>query len=87
MNSILEWLLTIAGSGGIGAVITYIFTFNSKQKQAKADADVAETKADHEKLDFAQDKYEYLSNTFDKYMKDYHELETDFRRQIKELRE
>lgn len=84
---ILEWLLAIIGSGGLGAAITYICTFKSKQKQANADAEVAVTKANHEKLDLAQDKYEYLSTTFDKYMKDYHELESDFRRQIKELRE
>lgn len=87
MDSILEWILAVIGSGGIGAAITYICTFNSKRREATASAEVAETKADHEKLDLAQDKYEFLQKTFDKYMKDYHELESDFRRQIKDLRE
>jgi hypothetical protein len=32
MNPILEWALAVVGSGGIGAVITYIFTFRSKRK-------------------------------------------------------
>ena len=42
MNPILEWALTIIGSGGIGAVITYICTFKSKRKQASAEAEMAE---------------------------------------------
>jgi gas vesicle protein len=29
-QSIIEWLLAIIGSGGLGAVITYICTFKSK---------------------------------------------------------
>lgn len=36
---ILEWALAVIGSGGIGAVITYICTFKSKKKQVEAEAE------------------------------------------------
>jgi hypothetical protein len=32
MTPLLEWALAIIGSGGLGAAITYIFTFKSKKK-------------------------------------------------------
>lgn len=38
-QSILEWALAVIGSGGIGAVITYICTFKSKKKQVEAEAE------------------------------------------------
>lgn len=87
MDSILEWALAIVGSGGIGATITYIFTFRSKQKQAKAAAVEAEVDAEQKVFDLRHDQYEYLQQTCDKYIKEYHELEGDFRKQIVELRE
>ena len=34
-QSILEWALAVIGSGGIGAVVTYICTFKSKKKQVE----------------------------------------------------
>lgn len=87
MNPILEWALAIVGSGGLGAVITYIFTFRSRQKQANAEADEAEINVEQKVFDLRHDQYEYLQQTCDKYIKDYHELEGDFRKQIVELRE
>lgn len=84
---LVEWILAVIGSGGLGAAITYILTFKSKQTLAKAEASQAETKAEHERLDLTQDKYEFVQKTLDKYMVDYHELESDFRRQIMDLRE
>lgn len=87
MNPILEWALAIIGSGGLGAAITYIFTFKSKQKQANAEADEAIVEVDKKRFDLRHDQYEYLQQTCDKYIKDYHELEGDFRKQIIELRE
>ena len=87
MNPILEWALAIVGSGGIGAAITYIFTFKSKQKQANAEANEAEVDVEQKRFDLRHDQYEYLQQTCDKYIKDYHELEGDFRKQIIELRE
>lgn len=87
MNPILEWALAVIGSGGLGAAITYIFTFKSKQKQANAEADEAIVEVDKKRFDLRHDQYEYLQQTCDKYIKDYHELEGDFRKQIIELRE
>lgn len=87
MDSIIEWILTLLGSGGLGAAITYIFTFKSKQTKAKAEAEQAELTTAHEKLDLTQDKYEFLQNTLDKYVRDYHELEADFRKQMVAVRE
>ena len=87
MNPILEWALACVGSGGLGAAVTYIFTFKSKRKQANAEAVEAEVEAEKKQFDLRHDQYEYLQQTCDKYIKDYHELEGDFRKQIVVLRE
>ena len=88
MNQVLlEWGLAILGSGGLGAALTYLFTFRSKRKQAAAEAESSIVDTEHKKLDLRQDQYEYLQKTCDKYIHDYHELEGDFRKQIQELRE
>ena len=87
MHPILEWALAIVGSGGIGAAITYLLTFKSKQKQANAEANEAEVDVEQKRFELRHDQYEYLQQTCDKYIKDYHELEGDFRKQIVELRE
>lgn len=85
-QSILEWALAVIGSGGIGAVITYICTFKSKKKQVEAEAESSIVDVQQKKTDLKQDQYDYLQKTCDKYIKDYHELEGDFRKQISELR-
>lgn len=86
-QSILEWTLAVIGSGGIGAVVTYICTFKSKKKQVEAEAESSMVDVEQKKTDLKQDQYDYLQKTCDKYIKDYHELEGDFRKQIQELRE
>jgi hypothetical protein len=45
-QSILEWLLAVFGSGGLGAAITYICTFKSKQKKSEAEAETAEVEVE-----------------------------------------
>lgn len=87
MNPILEWALAIVGSGAVGSALTYIVTFRSKRKQANAEAVEAEVDAEQKIFDLRHDQYEYLQQTCDKYIRDYHELEGDFRKQIVELRE
>lgn len=82
-----EWILAVIGSGGIGAVITYIFTFKSKKKQVEAEAEQQVVEVEWKKQELKQDQYDYLQKTCDKYIRDYHELEGDFRKQIQELRE
>ena len=86
-QSILEWALAVIGSGGIGAVITYICTFKSKKEQVEAEAESSMVDVEQKKTDLKQDQYDYLQKTCDKYIKDYHELEGNFRKQISELRE
>lgn len=86
-QSILEWALAVIGSGGIGAVVTYICTFKSKKKQVEAEAESSMVNVEQKKTDLKQDQYDYLQKTCDKYIKDYYELEGDFRKQIQELRE
>lgn len=83
---LLEWILPIIGSGGLGAAITYIFTFNSRKKQADAEAEQSLVEVQHKKEDLKQDQYDFLQKTCDKYIKDYHELESDFRKQLQGLR-
>ena len=80
---LLEWILPIIGSGGLGAAITYIFTFNSKKKQADAEAEQSLVEVEHKKEDLKQDQYDFLQKTCDKYIKD---LESDFRKQLQGLR-
>ena len=86
-SAVLEWALAVVGSGGIGAVLTYVCTFKSKRKQVEAEAESQVVEVEQKKQDLKQDQYDYLQKTCDKYIKDYHELEGDFRRQIQELRE
>lgn len=85
-QSILEWLLAIIGGGGIGSVITYIFTFKSKKKQVEAEAESSMVDVEQKKTDLKQDQCDYLQKTCDKYIKDYHELEGDFRKELQDLR-
>lgn len=82
LDSLIEWILATLGGGSLGAAITYILTLKSKQKIANADAEVAQTKAEHEKLDLKQDRYDYLQQTLDKYQKDYYELDKKFRNEL-----
>jgi hypothetical protein len=37
-NALIQWVLTIVASGGIGATITYFATFRSNSRIAKAEA-------------------------------------------------
>ena len=87
MQSLFEWALAIISSGGLGAAITYIFTFKAKQQQALAEAESTEIDVEHKKEDLKQDQYDFLQKTCDKYIKDYHTLENDFRKQLQLLRD
>ena len=78
MQSFLEIALAVISSGGLGAAITYIFTFKAKKLQAEAEAESTEIEVEHKKQDLKQDQYDFLQKTCDKYIKDYHTLENDF---------
>lgn len=87
MQSFLEIALAVISSGGLGAAITYIFTFKAKKLQAEAEAESTEIEVEHKKQDLKQDQYDFLQKTCDKYIKDYHILENDFRKQLQVLRD
>lgn len=86
-DSILQWILTIIGSGGLGAAVTYFINLKSNKRIKEAEADNAVIDVQHKKLDLDQDHCDYLQRTCDKYIKDYHALEEDFRKQLQGLRE
>ena len=83
MQSLFDWALAIISSGSLGAAITYILTFKSKRLQAMAEAESTAVEVEHKK----QDQYDFLQKTCDKYIKDYHTLENDFRKQLQTLRD
>lgn len=87
MQSLFDWALAIISSGSLGAAITYILTFKSKRIQAMAEAESTEVEVEHKKQDLKQDQYDFLQKTCDKYIKDYHTLENDFRKQLQVLRD
>ena len=87
MQSIFDWALAIISSGSLGAAITYILTFKSKRIQAMAEAESTEVEVEHKRQDLKQDQYDFLQKTCDKYIKDYHTLENDFRKQLQTLRD
>ena len=87
MQSLFDWALAIISSGSLGAAITYILTFKSKRIQAMAEAETTEVEVEHKKQDLKQDQYDFLQKTCDKYIKDYHTLENDFRKQLQTLRD
>ena len=87
MESLFDWALAIISSGSLGAAITYVLTFKSKRLQAMAEAESTEVEVEHKKQDLKQDQYDFLQKTCDKYIKDYHTLENDFRRQLQTLRD
>lgn len=87
MQSLFDWALAVISSGSLGAAITYILTFKSKRLQAMAEAESTEVEVEHKKQDLKQDQYDFLQKTCDKYIKDYHTLENDFRKQLQTLRD
>lgn len=87
MQSLFDWALAIISSGSLGAAITYVLTFKSKRLQAMAEAESTEVEVEHKKQDLKQDQYDFLQKTCDKYIKDYHTLENDFRKQLQTLRD
>ena len=52
-----------------------------------AEAESTEVEVEHKKQDLKQDQYDFLQKTCDKYIKDYHTLENDFRKQLQTLRD
>ena len=55
MLSFFESILAIISSGGLGAAITYVFTFKAKRQMANAEAESTEIDVEHKKEDLKQD--------------------------------
>ena len=82
-----DWLISLISGGSIGAAITYIATFKSKRRLAEADAKSAETKVVKDLDQLHKDNFDYLQETLDRYIKEYHNLEQNFRDKMRELRD
>lgn len=76
---LLEWALPVIASGGLGSAITYLCTFKSRKK-------LGELEVSKKSKEFHQSEVDYLQNTLDKYIRDYHEMEGNFRKSITDLR-
>ena len=70
-----DLLISLISGGSIGAAITYIATFKSKRRLAEADAKSAETKVVKDLDQLHKDNFDYLQETLDRYIKEYHNLE------------
>ena len=85
-NALFQWISTIVASGGIGAAITYLSTFKSNKRKAKAEASVSEEAAKQERIEtvdkmgiMERDRYEAMYSQINKMMQDYNDLSDEFR--------
>ena len=93
-NALFQWISTIVASGGIGAAITYLSTFKSNKRKAKAEASVSEEAAKQERIEtvdkmgiMERDRYEAMYSQINKMMDDYNDLSDDYRKYRKEALE
>ena len=85
-STILPWILSIIAGGGIGAVLTYIATFTSNKRKAKAEATTLEELAKQQGIEsenkigiMERDRYEAMYSQINKMMQDYNDLSDEFR--------
>jgi phosphate/sulfate permease len=74
-STILPWILSIIAGGGIGAVLTYIATFTSNKRKAKAEATHLEELAKQQEIEsenkigiMERDRYEAMYSQINKMM-------------------
>ena len=74
-NALIQWVLTIVASGGVGATITYFATFKSNRRMAKAEAVKREEDAEQAKIEtenkigvMERDRYEAMYSQINKMM-------------------
>lgn len=79
MNSLLEWALTIVGSGGIGAAITFIGTYKSRKKIEKEKADQEHIITENQHGIMERDRFEAMYKQITEMAEDYNELSDQFR--------
>lgn len=85
-NALIQWIGTIVASGGIGAALTYLATFKSRKRIAKAEAEQQEELAKQSQIQsqnklgiLERDRYEAMYSQINKMMQDYNDLSDEFR--------
>lgn len=86
LENALQWIGSIIAGGGIGAAITYLATFKSNQRKAKAEASIHEEQAEQARIEsedrmgiMERDRYEAMYSQINKMMQDYNDLSDEFR--------
>ncbi|MCQ2058659.1 MAG: hypothetical protein MJY71_02375 [Bacteroidaceae bacterium] len=72
---ILPILIALLG----GANVFQFLFFRSTQKKYAADAKVAETQAEHGRVDLQQDQFDYVNTQLSKIQQEYYELAAKYR--------
>jgi hypothetical protein len=74
-SALFQWISTIIASGGIGAAITYVATFKSNRRKAKAEAMTQEELAEQSRIEsenkmgiMERDRYEAMYSQINKMM-------------------
>lgn len=85
-GTLLQWILSVIGGGGIGAALTYFATFRSNRRKAAAEATVHEENAEQAHIEtenkigvMERDRYEAMYSQINKMMQDYNDLSDEFR--------
>lgn len=93
-QSLFQWIGLLVGGGGLGAVITYLATFKSKNRIALADAKTHEETAEQMHIEsenkleeLERDRYEAMYSQINKMIEDYNTLSDEFREFRKEANE
>lgn len=87
LNSILEWGLTIIGSGGIGAAITYFGNYKSRKTLESELAKQAEIATKNHHGIMEKDRFEAMYTQITDMAKDYNDLSDQFREYRKNARD
>lgn len=86
LDSILEWGLTILGSGGVGAAITFFSTYKSKKRIEEELANQAEITTEDRHGIMERDRFESMYNQITEMAQDYNDLSDQFREYRKTAR-
>lgn len=93
-SALFQWISTIVASGGVGAAITYLATFKSRKRIAKAEAAQQEELAKQSHIEsvdkmgiMERDRYEAMYSQINKMMEDYNDLSDDYRQYRKDALE
>ena len=93
-SALFQYIGTVVASGGIGAAITYLATFKSRKRIAKAEAKQQEEIAKQSQIEsqdklgtMERDRYEAMYSQINKMMDDYNDLSDDYRKYRKDALE